>query len=116
MSSKLLTLLLVRPNPAFPEVAAEAYASIHIDTDVTAVEEEIKKVAKPLEVKMLRHHDDHGLYTTDIDRHGRPLLYLSTHRMAFMLSELQILSEWDQSVMKFLSSLDPTIKVVPWWD
>lgn len=113
---KLLTLVLVRPQSHTKDVAVESYADIKIDTDVTLLEAEIKKVGKPLETKLLRHHDDHGLYTTDTDNHREPLLYVSTHQMAFLLSEMNILSEWDQDIMKLLSSLDPTIKVIPWWE
>lgn len=112
---RLLTLYLVQPGAILKGSAVESHSTIRLDTNLLTVEQDLIKNGQPLGTSLLMQHDDHGLHHTDIDPYGRPLVYVSTHVMAFTLSELPLLSEWDQSVMKFLSSLDPTIKVIPWW-
>lgn len=113
--SESLTLLLVRPEELAGKKEVEVFSQIRLDTNLLSLGQELKEIGQRLTFKVLVHHDDHGRYATDQDEHGQPLFFVSTHGAAFMLSEIPLLSEWDQSVMKFLNSLDPTIKVIPWW-
>lgn len=113
--ARLLTLILFQPQTRLTGMPIETSADIHLDNPLVGQENALRQMGTVMAFPIYRNHDDHGIYKTETDNTGKPLFYLSTHQLAFALSELPLLSEWDQSVMKFLSSLDPTIKVIPWW-
>lgn len=114
-TEKLLSLILIQPDLDMDVAQIEHYSVLDLNNPLLSQAETLRNAGTNLEMRMQIRDPNYGLFETEKDMYGGKFFYVSPHQMAFSMSESGLLSEWDDSIMKFLSSLNPTIKVVPWW-
>jgi len=113
--NKSLSLILIQPSVKVPDVLIEKFSVLDLDTNLLDQEEGLREVGIPVNAKIQVRDPNYGLFEIEKDMYGNPFFYVSPIYVACALSEVKELSQWDQSILKFVKSLRPEIKVVPWW-
>lgn len=113
--AKLLSLILIQPDTDTDVEQIEHYSVLDVDNPLLVHIESLRKVGTTLDARIQIRDPNYGLFEAEKNMYGEKFFWVSPHQMAFTMSEVSLLSEWDDCIMKFLSSLDPKIKVIPWW-
>lgn len=114
--TKVLTLVIIQPNAPSNGKEIQGFTQMRLDTNLISLEEELKAVGQPLDSNFLFHHDEYGLVSCDRDKYAQPFVTVTPRQMVLALFKNPLLSEWDDSVMKFIDTLDPNTKIIPWWN
>lgn len=113
--AKILSLILIQPETNLKVEQLEHYSVIDLDANLLEHEASLIEAGTPLNVKIQIRDPNYGLFETEKNMYGVPFFYVEPRQIAELLDKIIPPTEWDDSIMKFLNSIDSKVKVVPWW-